>query len=90
MIDIIRWFFLKPGGSIKFPAGFEVSAPPFIILLALAGFIASIIWAARDARKRGKNGFMVGLFAAVALWPISLLFWLWLRPRPTSKIQQKT
>jgi hypothetical protein len=82
----IRWFFLERGCSIKFPDSIELSAPPFIILLALVGYIASVIWVSRDARKRGKSGFFAGFFAAIALWPVSLIFWLWLRPRPTSKI----
>ena len=90
MINDIRWFFLESSSSIKFPFGFEVSAPPFFILLALVGFIASIIWVSRDAKKRGKSGLLAGLFAVVALWPLSLIIWLWLRPRSTNKLESKT
>jgi hypothetical protein len=86
MIQDIRWFFLEPSSSIKFPLGIEVSAPPFFILLMLVGFIASIIWVARDAKRRGKSSLFAGLFAGLALWPVSLVIWLWLRPRSTTKI----
>ena len=85
MLNFIKWFFLKPDCSIKFPSGFEFSAPPFLILLAVAGFIASVIWVSRDARKRGKSGLLGGLFAILAGWPVSLIFWLWLRPQTTKK-----
>jgi hypothetical protein len=82
----IRWFFLEPSSSIKFPFGVEVSAPPFIIILALGGFVGSIIWVARDAKQRGKSSLLAGLFAGLALWPVSLVVWLWLRPRYITKI----
>ena len=86
MMNVIRWFFLEPSSSIKFPLGVEVSAPPFVIFLALVGFITSIIWVARDAKQRGKSSLLAGLFAGLALWPVSLVIWLWLRPRSTNKI----
>ena len=79
-MNIIKWFFLESGGSVEFPAGIKISAPPFFILLAIVLYVASIIWVARDATKRGKSGRLAGIFAALAVWPCSLLFWLWLRP----------
>jgi len=86
----IKWFFLDSGSSIKFPFGLEASAPPFFILLALVGFIASVIWVARDAAKRGKSGLLAGLFAVVAMWPLSLVWWLWLRPPSPDTIQSQS
>jgi len=85
MIKDLKWFFLQPSSSLKFPFGFEVSAPPFVIILAVLGFVASIIWIFRDAKERGKSGLMACLFAVVGMWPLSLIWWLWLRPPTNTK-----
>lgn len=45
------------------------------IVWLLSGF-----WVARDARSRGKPGWLVGLLALFVGWPISLLVWIALRP----------
>jgi hypothetical protein len=44
-----------------------------------------MIWVARDAGRRGKSGFFACLFAIMAGWPLSLLWWLWLRPSSRAK-----
>ncbi len=79
MKEIIS-FLLEPNSHIQFPFGAEICASPFFILLALWAYVASIIWVSRDARKRGMGGGLAGVFAALAVWPLSLLLWLWLRP----------
>lgn len=49
-------------------------------LVVLGLVVWSIIWIVSDASRRGKNGFLAFIFLFMASWPISLLFWLWLRP----------
>jgi hypothetical protein len=81
----IIWFLLEPNSHVQFPfGGAEIRASPFLILLALWAYVASIIWMSRDARKRGMRGILAGIFAALGMWPLSLLLWLWLRPAKLS------
>ncbi len=49
-----------------------------IPLLAL--FVWSLVWAYRDAEKRGQNGLLVAILVAVAAWPLGLVVWLLVRP----------
>ena len=60
---------------------------PIIFIIAIAGalvvgilYIASIIWAYRDAERRGKEGILVALLVALVAWPFSLVIWLVIRP----------
>jgi hypothetical protein len=53
------------------------------IVLALVGvvlYIWSIIWAYKDAERRGKPGILIALVVAFLAWPIGLLLWLLIRP----------
>ena len=84
-LHFIEWFFLTGTIHYKFRSGMEVSGPPVILLLTFVVFLVSINWVARDAVKRGKNGYLAGFMAAVVLWPVSLLLWLWLRPNIPSR-----
>ena len=43
-------------------------------------YILSIIWAYRDAERRGKEGILVALLVALVAWPLSLLIWVVVRP----------
>lgn len=43
-------------------------------------WVVSIIWAFRDARRRGKSGLLVALVVIVLPWPIGFLAWLVFRP----------
>ena len=52
-----------------------------VVLIALLGLIYSIYWIYNDARKRKKNNFLAILFLLFTGWPISILWWLWLRPK---------
>lgn len=57
------------------------------VALALAGiglYIWSIIWAYRDARRRGKPAGLVALLVALLSWPLSLVVWLVFRPNSTT------
>jgi hypothetical protein len=62
----------------------------FWLLVALAGLILyvwSIIWAYRDAERRGKPGWMVALLVALLSWPLSLIIWFLFRPGITTYSQ---
>lgn len=52
-----------------------------LILTVVLLWLWSVIWAARDARRRGKSGFLVALLVIFLAWPLGLLVWLILRPR---------
>jgi hypothetical protein len=59
----------------------------FWLLLALAGlalYVWSIVWAYRDAERRGKPGWLVALLVALLSWPVSLLVWIVFRPGITT------
>ena len=52
-----------------------------LLILAIAGlYVASIVWAYRDAEQRGKSGLLVALLVALATWPLGLLVWVLVRP----------
>lgn len=53
-----------------------------LVLFAL--YIWSIIWAYRDAERRGKPGWLVAIVVAFLAWPIGLLLWLIVRPNDTT------
>ena len=55
-----------------------------LVLIGLAGpviYVWSLIWAYRDAERRGSNGLLVALLVALAAWPLSILVWLAIRPK---------
>jgi hypothetical protein len=62
-----------------------VDGPPWLQgvlgLVTLGLYIWSLFWIARDAHKRGKDSSTAVFFAILAVWPLSMLWWLWLRPR---------
>lgn len=49
-------------------------------LLLLVLYVWSVIWAVRDAEKRGKSGCLVALLVILLAYPIGLLVWLIFRP----------
>jgi hypothetical protein len=51
------------------------------ILIALAIYIASLVWVYRDANRRGKSGILVALLVALISWPIGLLVWVLVRDK---------
>jgi hypothetical protein len=55
----------------------------FVGLLGLVLYVGSIIWAYRDAERRGKPGWLVALLVALLSWPLSLVVWLLFRPGVT-------
>jgi hypothetical protein len=59
----------------------------FMGLLGLFLYVWSIIWAYRDAERRGKPGWLVALLVALLSWPVSLLVWIVFRPGITAYSQ---
>ncbi len=49
------------------------------ILIGPIAFVVSLVWAYRDAERRGSNGVLVCVLVAVAAWPLSLIVWLLIR-----------
>lgn len=54
-----------------------------LVLLGIVLYVWSVIWAYRDAERRGKPGWLVALLVAVLSWPLSLIIWLVFRPALT-------
>jgi len=50
-----------------------------MLLLIPVLYIASIVWGYKDAERRGSNGILVAILIAVAVWPLSLIVWLFIR-----------
>ena len=67
---------------------FKAEGPAIIVIpalfLVIFGFLFSLVWLYRDAKKRKKSGILAILFLITA-WPASLLWWIWLRPPVTEK-----
>lgn len=63
---------------IKYDGPAIVTIP--LLLIFLVAFFASYIWLYHDARKRGKNGVIAILFIMLTGWPVSFIWWFWLRP----------
>lgn len=63
--------FIIPG-----PPGVKLAVSVVFFVLALYSFI----WITEDAQKRGKSGCLAFFFLIAAGWPLSLLWWVWLRP----------
>jgi hypothetical protein len=43
--------------------------------------ISSFVWLYRDAEQRGKKGWTALVLILLTGWPISFLWWFWLRPK---------
>ena len=69
--------------SIEFH-GFRFSEPAIVvgplIVAAIYFSMASVVWLYRDAEQRGKKGWTALLLVLLTGWPISFLWWFWLRP----------
>lgn len=79
MLEGLDWFFTGKAG-LQLPVPKQIEGSPAFILLCIILLFWSIRWTARDAKARGKAGFTAALFVLIAAWPISWLFWLWVRP----------
>lgn len=65
-------------------AGWKMEGPAIIVIPSLVAIIAlalwSIAWIYKDAVRREKNGVVAVCFILLCGWPLSFLWWLWLRP----------
>ena len=70
-------------------AGLKLEGPVILVIPALAAIlfaaIASLVWLYRDAQKRNKYGLVAILFVLLTGWPVSFIWWFWLRPPTESK-----
>ena len=70
--------------SIEFH-GFRFSEPAILVLPLIVAAIylsvASFVWLYADAEERGKKGRTAILLVLLTGWPISFLWWFWLRPK---------
>lgn len=57
---------------------FWVAFPAFLVIIAIAAY--SFYWVYQDAVKRDKSGTLVLVLIALVGYPLSFLWWLWLRP----------
>jgi len=55
------------------------SGQPLGMLLVAVLILLTCIWGFRDARRRGKSGLGL-IMLTIFTWPISIIWWLWLRP----------
>ncbi|GAB3810701.1 hypothetical protein [Pontibacter rugosus] len=53
-------------------------------LVGLIIYVWSIIWAYKDAERRGKPGWLVAIVVAFLAWPVGLILWLIIRPKNNS------
>ena len=53
----------------------------FVVLLSFVPYVWSIVWAYRDAERRGKEGVWVAVLVALLAWPLGLIVWLLVRPQ---------
>ena len=53
----------------------------FLLILGVPVlYVTSIVWAFRDAESRGTNGMLAAILVAVAIWPLSIVVWILIRP----------
>jgi hypothetical protein len=78
MKTFLHWLFLEKASFGAF--GFTISGCPAFILLLTIVWWFSCEWVSFDAARRGKSARVGFWFAMLAGWPLSLLWWRWLRP----------
>jgi hypothetical protein len=70
--------------SFEAPGRLKIEGPAIIVLPAVIAIvfcsITSLLWVYKDAVKRNKNGLIALLFIILTGWPVSFLWWFWLRP----------
>ena len=77
MTTFFDWLFSSQASFDVPSVPCHLTGPPILLLALVAG---SAWWAARDATRRGKSAPLAFVFVLFAGWPLSLLFWRWLRP----------
>lgn len=76
----------KSDVELSIPGGLRITmgGPAWLqwseLLIIVALGVWSLVWICLDANRRGKSSFWALVFAFAACWPLSLVWWLWLRP----------
>jgi hypothetical protein len=77
-------FLLSPTTYGK-PGGLYIHGPLIVVfvelILLLYFLVGSLAWLWQDARKRNKSAWVAVVFVLCTGWPLSFLWWLWLRPQ---------
>ena len=60
-------------------AEFFGGVPGWLVVVGLVLYVASVVWAFKDARFRGRSGTPVAVLVLL-LWPLGLALWLLTRP----------
>lgn len=76
---LLEWF-------INGKMSFKVETPPIegapiVVIPLLVMLPVSILWCLWDAERRGKSTWLTFFFILMGGWPLSVLWWLWLRPK---------
>lgn len=70
-------------------SGYRLEGPAILVLsgliIGVGMAIATLVWLYRDARCRGKSGFLAIAFILLTGWPLSFIWWFWLRPKAIVK-----
>jgi hypothetical protein len=82
-------FLLSPASAGV--GGFSVRGPFILVEPALCAlvflFFGSLVWVWIDAGQRQKNALVVLAFILLTGWPLSFIWWFWLRPPRGESLQ---
>ena len=65
--------------GIRFTEPALLAVPLIVAVIYFS--IASFVWLYQDAEERGKKGWTAILLVFLTGWPVSFLWWFWLRPK---------
>jgi hypothetical protein len=66
---------------MSYATGLQIDQAPLWVIVVLSfAWILSSIWIVRDSLARGKNPLATLVFLTTAGWPLSILWWIYLRP----------
>jgi len=64
-----------------FETGLKIeSAPMWVIIMVSILWVISSIWIMKDSKSRNKNPIVLFCFHTIAGWPLSVFWWIYLRP----------
>jgi hypothetical protein len=56
-----------------------------VYFLFYGAFASSMLFVGWDAWRRGRSIWLALMMCLLAVWPLSILWWLWLRPETIKK-----
>jgi len=68
--------------------GIELGGPQLLIVIVALIYLASVVWAFRDARRRGRSG-LHGALPAALLPGVGLVIWCVIRPDAADRWRRK-